>query len=823
MTRVDLRHRGPSRPRGALDEDDVRKHSKAQGNSGSSSTTVFGLAVSVIAIIIFAYFRYQQYLQNIVNSRLDSPNIIGENSSLPSENPDRFWGTYRPHVYFGMKARVKKSPVFGLMWLEQLTNRYPPALRHWCNQDDDLESYVWKMHDGRSFGSQEIREKTYTVTTDFVKQPGGSHGGQWSARIKFSPKDANRPVVVSSFFYAALDGNDGSIQPLLTKGKLTTIKGYHEALGEFVVKFPAGDAQSPREAYLVSYAGQLDKVTDVVKGGLAVEAWDSARSKGFYNLAGRRVPRDAPGPNLLVKQLTAKLPFTMEVVFQSGSASTEERKAVLAGEVFNAKLQAQVEAFNEKFERVFELKKKGYKDNEISFAKAAMSNMVGGIGYFHGSSLVQSKHNDQPIDYWEAPLYTAVPSRPFFPRGFLWDEGFHNLLISMWDVDISKDIIGHWMDLMNTEGWIPREQILGVEARAKVPSEFVVQRNTNANPPTFFLPIQVIIKDMLKGSLGPDEKAYLSALYPRLKVWFNYYNTTQTGELPFTYRWHGRDPSLTKQLNPLTLTSGLDDYPRASHPTDDERHVDLRCWIALASGVMADIAKSLNEDWQAYEATHKLLSDNKLLDSLHWSESGQQYSDFGLHTDKAKLEKPKPPANLQPGQRPPQMNMDKIRVVHESPKMSHVNALGYVSLFPFLTKIVSPDSPKLRQILADIKNPQRLWTDFGLRSVSRNSKFYGRYNTEHDPPYWRGAIWINMNYLALSALHHYSEVTGPYQSEAQSIYRSLRNNLVKNILGEFQRTGYIWENYNDKTGQGKGTRPFTGWSALVVLMMAEKY
>ena len=34
--------------------------------------------------------------------------------------------------------------------------------------------------------------------------------------------------------------------------------------------------------------------------------------------------------------------------------------------------------------------------------------------------------------------------------------------------EISADILAHWMDLMNSEGWIPREQILGKEARAKV-------------------------------------------------------------------------------------------------------------------------------------------------------------------------------------------------------------------------------------------------------------------------------------------------------------------------------------------------------------------
>ena len=49
-----------------------------------------------------------------------------------------------------------------------------------------------------------------------------------------------------------------------------------------------------------------------------------------------------------------------------------------------------------------------------------------------------------------------------------------------------------------------------------------------------------------------------------------------------------------------------------------------------------------------------------------------------------------------------------------------------------------------------------------------------QYNTEHDPPYWRGAIWINMNYLALKALHRYSRVEGPYSGKAAELYTQIR-------------------------------------------------
>ena len=64
---------------------------------------------------------------------------------------------------------------------------------------------------------------------------------------------------------------------------------------------------------------------------------------------------------------------------------------------------------------------------------------------------------------------------------------------------------------------------------------------------------------------------------------------------------------------------------------------------------------------------------------------------------------------------------------------------------------------------------------------------------------------------------------GPYQQQAQRIYKNLRANVIKNVHEEYVKTGYVWEQYGATHGEGKRSHPFTGWTALVLLIMSEDY
>lgn len=72
-----------------------------------------------IGLCIFSliWFFYALYMRSSLAKRVmtlhPSPPVLDANSSSAKVSPERFWGSYRPQVYFGMKTRSPNSMVTG--------------------------------------------------------------------------------------------------------------------------------------------------------------------------------------------------------------------------------------------------------------------------------------------------------------------------------------------------------------------------------------------------------------------------------------------------------------------------------------------------------------------------------------------------------------------------------------------------------------------------------------------------------------------------------------------------------------------------------------
>lgn len=88
---------------------------------------------------------------------------------------------------------------------------------------------------------------------------------------------------------------------------------------------------------------------------------------------------------------------------------------------------------------------------------------------------------------------------------------------------------------------------MGAEARSRVPDEYVVQRTDSANPPSLFLTVELLLdryfptteqQQQSPGSVGDKAlvASFLRQAFPRLELWYSWFNTTQDGVVPGSYR-----------------------------------------------------------------------------------------------------------------------------------------------------------------------------------------------------------------------------------------------------------------------------------------------
>jgi len=852
------------------------------------------------------------------------------------------WGSYRPNIYFGMKTRtVPLSLVTGILWGSNNDINVNRNLRHDTSQDE-LEKFHWLRHNGKSYGIEEMIDNKYNVklTGTFLlpyifNKDVDSIYPTWVQRIAV---DNIRSIDKSKsskslFFYLGIecnddDGDSNGVRDLqsihienISNGSLK-IYGTSKTLGHFCIVVNLLDETATSNKASLSYVtvADIDSSSGVEKIKEHFSNTPNESGTSLFDISGDLSNSVVNGASFIAIQARSNDEMRLEISYYENNnyfdskLSIQEAK-VKWGEITIESMKSSHTAlidnwiefsdndFNNKFTEKYKLGEKLNIRNDVLFSpldieagKIALSSTLGGIGFFYGkpdmadgmdiTETGETIMNEKPpskskkatkVDY--VSLFTATPSRTAFPRGFLWDEGFHQLLISQWDLSITMQVLSGWLNAMylfrpdgeNTPaieeygGWIPREMILGNTARKRVPDEFIKQRVNIANPPTILLVFESLLDKYLASKTCSDEKSqnetvailkFITESYPYLQQWIRWFLNSQKGPDPAhnSFRWRGRSHS-DKKLVPNTLSSGLDDYPRSQLPTSNEYHVDLHCWIVKSTTILSKIQSILKKSPEHVDygvMSNTLLSS---LDGLHWSEGYQAYLDVGLDSNKSAIvteiifrcynptdrrlaeiavpiEYASTGENYCPASFPNLMGPSRDEYGHvktrervhtEKLLLQHVPRIGYVTIFPFILKLIPTDSPKLSAILDIIGSKDLLWSDHGLRSMATTDMFYLKSNAPGDNPYWRGPIWININYLALGSLHHYASLDGPYQQRSVNLYNALRENILRTVLSSFHKTGHFWEQYNDESGEGIRGHPFTGWTALILNIMSEKY
>ncbi|EGW35580.1 mannosyl-oligosaccharide glucosidase [Spathaspora passalidarum NRRL Y-27907] len=758
-------------------------------------------------------------------------------------NASLLWGPYRSSLYFGVRPRLPRSLLSGLMWFSVNDYSSVGKIRHFYQQHDQLKKANWVKYDPRYGGRQVIDDDEFhvTITIDFVKSEDGL---SWGVHVSSVPHPGHEKDNISFVWYSGLEGETNTKNEFDTaersgylrldnsknvNGYEGTVKlvGISEELGAFTLEVtdgpstnvhPKGDPTihpelDPRKAHYLSLSVPDDNVWK------ARDIFMTLLQESIQELSGDRPLEGIPPENLFIirdlQGFEGNVHFLQKIYQGKCEFDVLFNNAVTPDQITSENLPALVhttlEKVDKKFETKFLLKPPFTSSKHHEFAQEIVSGLLGGASYFYGDQLVdrETSLDDEEfklVGKLEGPseLFTLVPSRPFFPRGFLWDEGFHLLPLLNYDSDLVLEIVKSWFNQIDDNGWIAREQIIGPESRSRVPTEFQVQSPEIVNPPTLTLvlihllnhvspyddieqPLEVgEVKDKLGSFILHHPEVltnYTRQVYPQLKKHLNMFRHSQAGSIDEfdrgtnkeAYRWRGRTVT-------HCLASGLDDYPRAEDVDVGELNVDLLSWIGVMTKSLRIMATLLNHtsDVTQYTQIEQDIVSN--LDKLHWSDEHNCYCDVTIDDDD-----------------------EDIHVCHK----------GYISLFPFITHLLSSsDTEKLTHIIDLITT--ELWTPFGIRSLSNLDS---EYKTGEN--YWRSPIWININYLILESIQHYHGLT--YSPELKEklakAYKELRVNVVTNVYNEWKNTGFVWEQYDDETGKHKGAKNFLGWTSLVLVMM----
>ena len=345
---------------------------------------------------------------------------------------------------------------------------------------------------------------------------------------------------------------------------------------------------------------------------------------------------------------------------------------------------------------------------------------------------------------------------------FGWDNFFLAYMSSLYDRDLAfANVIEHLRGATD-EGFIPNDN------RGNGSKSW-----DRSQPPVGSIMVREIYKKY-------PERWFLEATFDDLLEWNRWWVTRRFNEGLLSYGSHEADNPFdepaTQSKRTAGYESGMDDSPMYEGvPFSKEKNtlelqdVGLTSLVIADSLALAEMGDVIGRESEAQELRDRAGSLAANMERL-WDEP------IGLYLNRRT----------------------------DTGKLSH--RLSPTLFYPLLAGVPNPERAD-RMVTGHLLNPEEFWGEWVVPSIARNDAAFPKQR------YWKGAIWPPLNFLTYLSLRR----AGFLQPASELAARSLEL-----LLREWQRQGYVSENYSSITGTGDDERlssdRFHSWGALMGIM-----
>jgi mannosyl-oligosaccharide glucosidase len=101
------------------------------------------------------------------------------------------------------------------------------------------------------------------------------------------------------------------------------------------------------------------------------------------------------------------------------------------------------------------------------------------------------------------------------------------------------------------------------------------------------------------------------------------------------------------------------------------------------------------------------------------------------------------------------------------------------------------DKNKASASLKALSDKNTMLSNAGIRSLSKGDQFF-----LYQSNYWRGAVWINVNYLILRGLYNNYlglDNIGDQFKTGRDLYQKIRKNLIGAVYKNWNDNHIFWE------------------------------